>query len=76
MSEPVRLTVVPNTAIAEMICGELEANGIQAFTRSSSPLAGGSMTSLDPGSPAEIWVGPKTSSAPGRSCPPTTEPSR
>jgi len=59
MSEPVRLTVVPNSTIAEMICGELEANGIRAFTRSSSPLAGGSMTSLDPGAPAEIYVAPE-----------------
>ena len=59
MSEPVKLTVVPNFAIAEMICGELEANGIRAFARSSSPLASGAMTSLDPGSPAEIWVAPE-----------------
>jgi hypothetical protein len=59
MSEPVRLAVVPNGAIAEMICSELEANGIRAFSRSSSPLAGGSMTSLDPGSPAEIWIAPE-----------------
>ena len=59
MADPVRLTVVPNGAIAEMICGELEANGIRAYSRSSSPLAGGSMTSLDPGSPAEIWVAPE-----------------
>jgi hypothetical protein len=59
MSEPVRLTVAPNSTIAEMLCGELEANGIRAFTRSSSPLAGGAMTSLDPGSPAEIWVAPE-----------------
>jgi len=59
MSEPVVLTVVPNTAIAEMICSELEANGIPAFSRSSSPLAGGPVTSLAPGSPAEIWVAPE-----------------
>lgn len=59
MSEPVQLTVVPNMAIAEMIRIELEANGIRALTRSSSPLASGSMTSLDPGSPAEIWVAPE-----------------
>ena len=59
MSEPMRLTVVPNFPLAEMICAELEANGIRAFPRSSSPLASGAMTSLDPGSPAEIWVAPE-----------------
>jgi hypothetical protein len=51
-----RLTVVPNLPIAEMLCQELRSNGIEAFYKGALPSGLGGVASVNPASPAEIWV--------------------
>jgi hypothetical protein len=51
-----RLTVAPNLPIAEMLCQELRSNGIEAFYKGALPSGLGGVASVNPASPAEIWV--------------------
>jgi hypothetical protein len=59
LGEPVRLTVVPNLPLAEMLCSELRQNGIEAFYKGNASLGGvtGSVAALNPSLPTDVWVG-------------------
>jgi hypothetical protein len=57
--DAVKLTFVPNVPLAELWCQRLRQNGIEAFYKGASPYGGEGVgiADLNPGLPAEIWVG-------------------
>ena len=57
--DAVKLTLVPNVPLAELWCQRLRQNGIEAFYKGGSPFGGQGVgiADLNPGLPAEIWVG-------------------
>jgi hypothetical protein len=57
--DAVRLALVPNVPLAELWCQRLRQNGIEAFYKGTSPFGGDAVgiADLNPGLPAEIWVG-------------------
>jgi hypothetical protein len=57
--DAVKLTLVPNVPLAELWCQRLRENGIEAFYKAGSPFGGDAVgiADLNPGLPAEIWVG-------------------
>lgn len=57
--DAVKLTLVPNVPLAELWCQRLRENGIEAFYKAGSPFGGEGVgiADLNPGLPAEIWVG-------------------
>jgi hypothetical protein len=59
LDRPVRLTQVPNVPLADMMCSQLRANGIEAYYRGISPFGGDAVgiADLNPALPAEIMVG-------------------
>jgi hypothetical protein len=52
----VKLTLAPNVPMAELICSQLRANGIEAFVKRASVFDALVRTTSDFG-PAEVWVG-------------------
>jgi Putative prokaryotic signal transducing protein len=57
--DAVKLTLVPNVPLAELWCQRLRENGIEAFYKAGSPFGAEAVgiADLNPGLPAEIWVG-------------------
>jgi hypothetical protein len=57
--DSVKLTLVPNVPLADLWCQRLRQNGIEAFYKGASPFGGQGVgiADLNPGLPAEIWVG-------------------
>jgi hypothetical protein len=55
----VKLATVPNVPLADLWCQRLREEGIEAFYKGSPYLAGayGGLSGMNPGLPAEVWVG-------------------
>lgn len=52
----VKLTLAPNVPMAELVCSQLRANGIEAFVK-RAPVFDALVRSTSDFGPAEVWVG-------------------